>query len=42
MNDTIPSYNIDKIKGRYDETLLEKTEITMKKNESVIEKINLS
>ena len=29
-NDTIPSYKIDKLKERYNESLLKKTELTMK------------
>ena len=40
--DTIPSYKIDNLKERYNEGLLEKTEITMKENDNVMEKLNLS
>ena len=40
--DTIPSYHIDNLKERYNESLLKKTELTMKKNDSVMKKLNLS
>ena len=42
INDTIPSYWTDKLTEHYSETLLEKTELTMKKNNSVMKKLNLS
>ena len=32
INDTIPSYKIDNLKERYNESLLKKTELTMKEN----------
>ena len=41
-NDTIPSYKIDKLPERYNEALLKKTELTMKKNKSVKKKLLLS
>ena len=31
FNDTIPSYNIDNLNERYNESLLKKTELTFKK-----------
>ena len=31
INETIPSYKIDNLKERYNEALLKKTELTMKK-----------
>ena len=41
-NDTIPSYHIDNLKERYNESLLKKTELSMKENSSVMKKLNLS
>ena len=40
--DTIPCYKIISLKGTYNEGLLKKTEITMKENDNVMEKLNLS
>ena len=40
--DTIPSYHIDNLKERYNESLQKMTELSMKENNSVIKKINLS
>ena len=42
INDTIPSYRIDNLPERYNESLLKKTELTMKENDNVIKKINLT
>ena len=42
VNDTIPSYHIDTLKERYNESLLKKTELSMKENNSVMKKLNLS
>ena len=42
INDTIPSYHIDNIKERYNESLLKETELSMTKNNSVTKKLNLS
>ena len=42
IKDTIPSYHIDILKERYNESLLKKTELSMKQNNSVIKKLNLS
>ena len=36
INDTIPSYKIDNLSERYNESLLKKTDLTMKENNSVI------
>ena len=36
--DTIPSYRIDNLKERYNESLLRKTDLTMKENDSVMKK----
>ena len=40
--DTIPSYKIDNLKERYNESLLKKTELTLKENNGVMKKLNLS
>ena len=42
INDTIPSYRIDNLKERYNESLLKKTELTLKQNKDVMKKLNLS
>ena len=42
INDTIPSYKIDNLPERYNESLLKKTDLTMKENTSVIKKLNLN
>ena len=42
INDTKPSYKIDKLKERYNESLLKKTELTLKENKDVMKKLNLS
>ena len=39
---TIPSYHIDNLPERYNEALLKKTELTLKENDSVMKKLNLS
>ena len=41
VNDTIPAYKIDNLKERYNESLLKKTELTMKENNSVMKKLRL-
>ena len=41
-NDTIPSYKIDNLKERYNEAFLKKTKLTMKENNTVLKKLNLS
>ena len=42
IKDTVPAYKIDNLKERYNESLLKKTELTMKENNSVMKKLNLS
>ena len=42
INDTIPSYHIDNLKERYNESLLRKTDITMKENKDVMKALNLN
>ena len=39
INDTIPTYHIDNLPERYNESLLKKTELTMKENNSVMKKL---
>ena len=41
IKDTLPSYKIDNLKERYNESLLKKTELTMKENKDVIKKLNI-
>ena len=41
INDTIPSYRLDNLKERYNESLLKKTELTMKENKDVMKKLIL-
>ena len=41
INDTIPSYKIDNLKERYNESLLKKTELTTKENKDVIKKLKI-
>ena len=42
VKDTVPAYRIDNLKERYNESLLKKTELTMKENDSVMKKLNLN
>ena len=41
INDTIPSYKIDNLPERYNESLLKKTNLSMKENNSVMKKLKL-
>ena len=41
INDTIPSYKIDNLSERYNESLLKKTELTMKENKDVMKKLSI-
>ena len=41
VNDTIPSYKINNLSERYIESLLKKTELTLKENNTVMKKLNL-
>ena len=41
INDTISIYHIDNLKERYNESLLKKTDLTMKEKNSVMKKLNL-
>ena len=41
INDTIPSYKIDNLPERYNESLLKKTDLTLKDNNSVMKKIKI-
>ena len=42
VNDTIPSYHISNLPERYNEALLEKTELTLKENKDVMKALNLN
>ena len=42
INDTIPSYRLDNLKERYNESLLKKTELTLKQNKDVMKRLNLN
>ena len=42
INDTIPSYKINNLSERYNESLLKKTELSLKENDNVMKKLNLS
>ena len=42
INDTIPSYRLDNLPERYKESLLKKTELTMKEKHNVMKHLNLS
>ena len=42
INDTIPSYKIDNLSERYNESLLKKTELTKKENDDVMKKLNIT
>ena len=42
INDTIPSYRLDNLKERYNESLLKKTELTMKENKDVMKKLKIN
>ena len=42
INETIPSYKIENLKERYNESLLKKTELTKKENDNVLKKLNIT
>ena len=39
INDTIPSYRLDNLPERYNESLLKKTDLTLKENKGVMKKV---
>ena len=41
INDTNPSYHIDNLPERYNESLLKKTDLTMKENKDVMKKLKI-
>ena len=41
INDTIPNYKIDNLTERYNESLLKKTELTLKPNKDVMKKLKI-
>ena len=42
INDTIPNYKVNNLPERYNEALLKKIELTMKENNTVMKKLNLT
>ena len=42
FNDIIPSYHIDNLPERYNESLLKKTELSRKENDNVLRKLNIT
>ena len=42
INDTIPSYKIDNLPERYNESILKKTELSLKQNKDVMKALNLN
>ena len=42
VDDTIPSYRLDELKERYNESLLKKTDLSMKENGNVMKKLNIN
>ena len=41
INDTMPSYRLNDLSERYNESLLKKTELSMKENNNVMKKLNI-
>ena len=41
INDTIPSYRLDNLPERYNQSLLKKTDLTLKENNSVMKKLKI-
>ena len=41
-NDTIPGYKIDNLPERYYDALLKKTELSLKRNKDIMEKLNIT
>ena len=42
INETVPSYRLDNLKERYNESLLKRTDLTMKENDNVMKKLNIT
>ena len=42
INDTFPSYHIDNLPERHNESLLKKTDLTMKGNDNVMKKLKIT
>ena len=42
INDTIPSYKLENLEERYNQSLLKKTELSLKQNKDVMRKLNLN
>ena len=41
INDTIPSYLIDNLPERYNQSLIKKTDLTLKENKDVMKKLKI-
>ena len=41
IEETIPSYHIDNLPERYNESLLKKTELSLKQNKDVVKKLKI-
>ena len=41
INDTIPSYKINNLPERYNESLLKKTDLALKENDNVMKKLKI-
>ena len=41
INDTVPSFKINNLSERYNESLLKKTELTVKENDNVMKKLRI-
>ena len=42
INDTIPIYRLDILPERFNESLLKRTELTIKENDNLMKKLNLN
>ena len=42
INDTIPSYRLDNLPERYNESLLKKTELTLKEKDNIMKKLDIT
>ena len=42
INDTIPTYHIDNLPERYNESLIKKTELSLKQNKDIMKALNLN
>ena len=42
ITDTVPSYKLDFLPGRYNESLLKNSELTLKENKAVLKNLNIT